>query len=84
MGDGTVECVREGAVLRLTLNRPDRRNSLSHNMTDRLVTELTAAALARLGERTGRLRAGLAWAGNPRHANDRRRSCPLWRSPASA
>ena len=44
MGDGTVECVREGAVLRLTLNRPDRRNSLSHNMTDRLVTELTAAA----------------------------------------
>ncbi len=44
MTDGTVECVRDGAVLRLTLNRHDRRNSLSHNMTDQLVAELTAAA----------------------------------------
>lgn len=44
MSDGTLECVRDGAVLRLTLNRPDRRNSLSHSMTDGLVAELTAAA----------------------------------------
>ena len=32
MSDGTLECVRDGAVLRLTLNRPDRRNSLSHSI----------------------------------------------------
>ena len=38
---------------------------------------LVSAVRDGLGERTGRLRAGLAWAGNPRHANDRRRSCPL-------
>lgn len=44
MSDGTVECVRDGAILRLTMNRPDRRNSLSHSMTNRLVAELTAAA----------------------------------------
>ncbi|HNM85035.1 MAG TPA: enoyl-CoA hydratase/isomerase family protein, partial [Mycobacterium sp.] len=44
MTDGTLECIRDGAILRLTLNRPERRNSLSHSMTDSLVTELTAAA----------------------------------------
>jgi len=38
---------------------------------------LVSTLRAELGERHGRLRAGLAWAGNPRHANDRRRSCPL-------
>ncbi len=37
-----------------------------------------AAALADdLGARRSRLRAGLAWAGHPGHANDRRRSIPL-------
>ena len=44
MSDGTVECVRDGAVLRLTLDRPERRNSLSHSMIDHLVAQLTAAA----------------------------------------
>lgn len=32
---------------------------------------------ARLGPRDGRRRIGLAWAGNPAHPNDRRRSIPL-------
>ena len=31
----------------------------------------------RLDPRDGRLRAGIAWAGNPSHPNDRRRSIPL-------
>ena len=31
----------------------------------------------RLGPRDGRIRAGLVWAGNPAHENDRRRSIPL-------
>ena len=44
MSDGAVGCLRDGAVLRLILNRPERRNSLSHSMTDSLVTALTAAA----------------------------------------
>ncbi len=38
---------------------------------------LASMVRGELGERRGRLRAGLAWAGNPAHANDRRRSCPL-------
>ncbi|OBI01837.1 enoyl-CoA hydratase [Mycolicibacter nonchromogenicus] len=41
---GTVTVLRDGALLRLTLDRPDRRNSLSPPMTDALVTALTEAA----------------------------------------
>jgi 2-(1,2-epoxy-1,2-dihydrophenyl)acetyl-CoA isomerase len=42
--DGALAVCRDGAVLRLTLDRPSRRNSLSHKMIDALVDELTAAA----------------------------------------
>jgi 2-(1,2-epoxy-1,2-dihydrophenyl)acetyl-CoA isomerase len=42
--DGSVEAVHDGAVLRITLNRPDRRNALSHAMIDRLVATLGRAA----------------------------------------
>jgi 2-(1,2-epoxy-1,2-dihydrophenyl)acetyl-CoA isomerase len=35
---------RDGAILRLTLDRPARRNSLSHSMVDELVDALTNAA----------------------------------------
>ena len=35
---------RDAAILRLTLDRPARRNSLSHSMVDSLVTALTEAA----------------------------------------
>ena len=41
---GTVRQTRSDAVLRITLDRPDRRNSLSHTMIDDLVGILTAAA----------------------------------------
>ncbi|KUI03819.1 enoyl-CoA hydratase [Mycolicibacterium acapulense] len=42
--DGVVETSRDGAILRITLNRPSRRNALSRSMTDTLVATLTAAA----------------------------------------
>jgi 2-(1,2-epoxy-1,2-dihydrophenyl)acetyl-CoA isomerase len=42
--DGSVTTSRDGAVLRLTLDRPSRRNSLSHNMIETLVAALTDAA----------------------------------------
>ncbi|BCI52422.1 enoyl-CoA hydratase [Mycolicibacterium litorale] len=42
--DGSVTVHRDGGALVLTLNRPQRRNSLSHSMIDELVTALTAAA----------------------------------------
>ncbi|OBI75825.1 enoyl-CoA hydratase/isomerase family protein [Mycobacterium sp. E740] len=42
--DGVVTASRAGAILRITLDRPARRNSLSHSMIDRLVTTLTTAA----------------------------------------
>ena len=42
--DGAVTAHRDGAVLRLTLDRPARRNSLSHSMVDTLVDALTDAA----------------------------------------
>lgn len=41
---GSVLSRREDAVLHLTLDRPLRRNSLSHNMIDQLLAELTDAA----------------------------------------
>lgn len=48
MGDdgdaGAVRHTRNGAVLRIVMDRPSRRNSLSHTMVDELVTLLTAAA----------------------------------------
>ena len=43
--DGDVTTRQDGAVLRITLDRPDRRNSLSHQMVDTLVRVLTEAAL---------------------------------------
>jgi 2-(1,2-epoxy-1,2-dihydrophenyl)acetyl-CoA isomerase len=42
--DGSLATSRDGAVLRLTLDRPSRRNSLSHSMIRTLVTALTHAA----------------------------------------
>lgn len=41
---GAVRIVRDDAVLRITLDRPTRRNSLSHAMIDDLVGTLTSAA----------------------------------------
>jgi 2-(1,2-epoxy-1,2-dihydrophenyl)acetyl-CoA isomerase len=42
--DGAVTASRDGDVLRLTLDRPSRRNALSHSMIDALVDLLTDAA----------------------------------------
>lgn len=42
--EGAVRHSREGSVLRITLDRPERRNALTHAMIDDLVTVLTAAA----------------------------------------
>ena len=42
--DGQVTTVVDGSVLRITLDRPSRRNSLTHSMIDELVAVLTAAA----------------------------------------
>lgn len=41
---GRVAVQRDGAVLRLTLDRPSQRNALSHQMVDALVAALTDAA----------------------------------------
>lgn len=42
--DGTLVVGRDGEVLRLTLDRPSQRNSLSHTMIETLVDQLTDAA----------------------------------------
>jgi 2-(1,2-epoxy-1,2-dihydrophenyl)acetyl-CoA isomerase len=42
--DGALTAQRDGAILRLTLARPARRNSLSHSMVHALVDALTTAA----------------------------------------
>ena len=42
--EGSVTARRDGAILRLTLDRPQRRNSLTHLMIDTLVGALTDAA----------------------------------------
>jgi 2-(1,2-epoxy-1,2-dihydrophenyl)acetyl-CoA isomerase len=42
---GSVTIHRDGGVLRVVLDRPSRRNSLSHPMQDALVDALTAAAV---------------------------------------
>lgn len=42
--DGSVTVLRDGAVLQLTLVRPDRRNSLSPPMTETMISALTEAA----------------------------------------
>ena len=42
--DGSLIASRDGAILRLTLDRPSQRNSLSHSMIDALVAELSNAA----------------------------------------
>jgi len=44
VSDGSVTTTRADSVLRITIDRPDRRNSLSHQMTDTLVDILGAAA----------------------------------------
>ncbi|OMC03275.1 enoyl-CoA hydratase [Mycobacterium sp. NS-7484] len=44
MSDEAISTSRDGAVLRITLNRPSRRNSLNHSMVDTLVAALSAAA----------------------------------------
>jgi 2-(1,2-epoxy-1,2-dihydrophenyl)acetyl-CoA isomerase len=44
VSDGSVTTTRKDAVLRITLDRPTRRNSLDHQMIDDLVGILTAAA----------------------------------------
>jgi 2-(1,2-epoxy-1,2-dihydrophenyl)acetyl-CoA isomerase len=43
--DGAVTAHRDGAILRLTVDRPGRRNSLSRSMVNALVDALTQAAL---------------------------------------
>ncbi|WP_347683424.1 enoyl-CoA hydratase-related protein [Mycobacterium sp. B14F4] len=42
--DGVATSSRDGAVLRITIDRPGRRNSLSHSMVDAMAAMLTAAA----------------------------------------
>jgi 2-(1,2-epoxy-1,2-dihydrophenyl)acetyl-CoA isomerase len=42
--DGSLTTRRDGAVLRVTLDRPSRRNSLSHTMIETFVAALTDAA----------------------------------------
>lgn len=42
--DGSVTASRDGDVLRVTLDRPSRRNALSHAMIDTFVAHLTEAA----------------------------------------
>lgn len=42
--DGVLDAARDGAILRITLDRPSRRNSLSRPMIDTFVTALTEAA----------------------------------------
>ena len=42
--EGSVTACRDGAVLRVTLDRPSRRNSLTHLMIETLVDALTDAA----------------------------------------
>jgi 2-(1,2-epoxy-1,2-dihydrophenyl)acetyl-CoA isomerase len=42
--EGSVTARPDGAILRITLNRPSRRNSLNHLMIDTLVGLLSAAA----------------------------------------
>lgn len=42
--EGTVTALRHGPLLRVTLDRPSRRNSLSHPMIDAMVNTLTEAA----------------------------------------
>jgi 2-(1,2-epoxy-1,2-dihydrophenyl)acetyl-CoA isomerase len=42
--DGSVTASRDGDVLRITLDRPSRRNALSHSMIDTFVALLTDAA----------------------------------------
>ncbi|MUL80774.1 MULTISPECIES: enoyl-CoA hydratase/isomerase family protein [unclassified Mycolicibacterium] len=44
VSDEAVSTLRDGAVLRITLDRPSRRNSLSHSMIDSTVDTLSAAA----------------------------------------
>jgi 2-(1,2-epoxy-1,2-dihydrophenyl)acetyl-CoA isomerase len=43
-GEGSATVTRDGAILRITLDRPARRNTLNHQMIDALVAALTAAA----------------------------------------
>jgi 2-(1,2-epoxy-1,2-dihydrophenyl)acetyl-CoA isomerase len=42
--DGSITVTRDDSILRLTMNRPSHRNSLSHSMINELVGALTDAA----------------------------------------
>lgn len=42
--DGSLVASRDGAILRLTLDRPSHRNALNHSMIESLVAELSRAA----------------------------------------
>jgi 1,4-dihydroxy-2-naphthoyl-CoA synthase len=42
--DGSLTASRDGAILRLTLDRPSRRNSLNRKMIEEFVATLTEAA----------------------------------------
>jgi 2-(1,2-epoxy-1,2-dihydrophenyl)acetyl-CoA isomerase len=42
--DGSLTTSRDGVVLRITLDRPSQRNSLSHNMIETFVATMTDAA----------------------------------------
>ena len=42
--DGLLSASRDGAILRLTLDRPSRRNSLNRKMIEEFVATLTEAA----------------------------------------
>ncbi|WP_372517143.1 enoyl-CoA hydratase/isomerase family protein [Mycolicibacterium frederiksbergense] len=44
VSDEAISASRDGAVLHVTLDRPSRRNSLSHDMIDTIIATLTAAA----------------------------------------
>ncbi len=43
-GEGSVTVTRDGMILRITLDRPTRRNTLNRRMIDALVAALSAAA----------------------------------------
>jgi 2-(1,2-epoxy-1,2-dihydrophenyl)acetyl-CoA isomerase len=45
VGSGSVTVSRDGAVLRLVLDRANRRNAMSHSMIDTMVNTLTDAAM---------------------------------------
>lgn len=88
--DGTVTASREGAVLHITLDRPGRRNSLSHSMIDTLVGVLTSAAAddtlraVHLRGAGGDFCAGVDWVGTNRGSQRPRTGDLVRRIPHTA